>query len=338
MTSPKIISTNLVALLVLAIIGTISLEAVAVGQCCLGAQNSVTESHDGRFRVEATSLTGTGPRCHGPYKFRFRTLKIGEDGRPDEIGRFEREWDTTAHFNMTVCVSPTGNGFALSSSLEAPVIFFAPDGTILAAIDGHAQQSISWGREGHAPVEYELYGRTRLGSRSTTLWLPLFHITGPETQWVSQEQPEQVVTGEKGFKAVDPAELRWLQRMLAWRPETGARQAERVEAMFAKSDEAGLIDLGLSALRLVESSLEQQEQEALRRVQQEIIRRLCGHRDAWKNLDLLAALCHHPNEELRSCAKEQLSLLLPGGEPNAEWIRKNRHHLSWDSKRNVYIK
>ncbi len=305
----------------------------AVAQCCFGAENSVTHSRDGRFRVEATSLTGTGHRNHGPYEFRFRTLRIAPNGETEEIGVFERAWDTDNHFNMAVCVSPTGNGFALSSSLEAPILFFAPNGTVLAKIEEN-KASIKCPCKDNTPIMLTVSGKTQFGPRLTKLWLPLFHITGPETEWGLGEQP--TIKDNVEFKTVRPEEVRWLVKMFKWRPDLGGREADRVQELIEQSDEAGLIDLGLSSLPLVEAKLATEEQAFLRRVQQEIVRRLCGHQDAWRNLDLLITLREHPNNSLRECALDQLRVLLPDGDPTADWVQQNRGHLKWDAKLNAY--
>ena len=324
------------SVLTLLVIGLPFSVAPAVGQCCGGAQNSITHSHDGRFRVEAMSLTGTGHHNHGPYKFRFRTLRIGPNEEIEEIGVFERNWDTDSHFSMTVCVSPTGNGFALGSSLEDPILFFSPNGTILAKLDNYLSPNIHCRRKSDSPLLHPLSARTQYGLRTTKVWLPLFHITGPETQWISSQRPNVVVKKRLGIKAVQSEEVSWLLRMLKWRPDVGESEASRVQELIAKSDEAGLIDLGLSTMPLVEAELSVEEQASLRRVQQEIVRRLCGHQDAWRNLDLLVALREHPNSDLRECAEEQLRALLPDGEPTADWVQENRQHLKWDAKLHVY--
>lgn len=308
----------------------------AVAQCCGGAQNSVTHSYDGRFRVEAKSLTGTGHHNHGPYKFQFRTLRIDPNGETEEIGAFERSWDTDKHFGMTVCVSPTGNGFALGSTLEDPILFFAPNGTVLAKIDNYLSLEIHCRRKGDSPLIHPVSGRTQYGKRTTKLWLPLFHIVGPESQWVSDQRPYVLVEKHIGFKTVQSEDVLWLLRMLKWRPETGQREASQVQELIAKSDESALIDLGLSALPFVEARLSSGEQSSLLRVQQEICRRLGGHRDAWRNLELLVALREYPNSDLQECAEEQLRALLPDGEPAADWVQQNRQHLKWDAKLNIY--
>ena len=316
----------------LVLIGMVCSVVPAVSQCCFGAQNSVTHSRDGRFRVEAISLTGTGHSCHGPYKFRFRTLQIAPHGKTEEIGVFERAWDTDNHFNMAVCVSPTGNGFALSSSLEDPILFFAPNGTVLAKIE-QDQPNIVCNKD-RTPITLTVSGKTQFGPRLTKLWLPLFHITGPETEWGLGEQT--AIKDNVIFKTIQPGEVRWLVRMLKWRPDLGALEAGRVKELIKQSDEAGLIDLGLSALPIVESKLATEEQVSLRRVQQEIVRRLCGHQDAWRNLDLLITLREHPNNSLQECALDQLRALLPDGDPTTDWVQQNRGHLKWDAKLNAY--
>ncbi|MGI9441585.1 MAG: hypothetical protein ACR2N1_03920 [Rubripirellula sp.] len=325
-----------VAVCTLLLLGLPCSVVPSFGQCCGGAQNSVTHSHDGRFRVEAVSLTGTGHSSHGPYKFRFRTLRIDPNGEAEEIGVFERVWDTDKHFGMTVCVSPTGNGFALGSNLEDPILFFSPTGTILAKIDKYLSLEIHCRRKGDSPLMHPVSARTQYGRRTTKLWLPLFHISGPETQWISDQRPNVVVKKHIGLKTVQSEEVSWLLRMLKWRPDVGGREASRVQELIAKSDQAGLVELGLSSLAPVEAKLSAEEQPFLRRVQQEIVRRLCGHQDAWRNLDLLVALCEYPNTELRECAEEQLRALLPDGKATADWVHQNRQHLKWDAKLNTY--
>ena len=37
--------------------------------------------------------------------------------------------------------------------------------------------------------------------------------------------------------------------------------------------------------------------------------RLCGHKEPWRNRELLAAVAEHPDKELRNCALQQLRAL-----------------------------
>lgn len=331
-------STVIISLFVIVLVGIGFSPSRSFGQCCLGAQNIVAESHDGRFRVEATSLTGTGHHIHGPYKFHFLTLRVDPNGETEELGVFERKWVTDRHFQMSIFVSSTGNGFALSTSLEKPIHFFAPDGIVLATIDGQKSAEISCRRKGHPALEYALRGRTRFGMRSTKLWLPLFHVTGPESEWTYDRPPRVIVDKANiGFDPVPPNEISWLIQMLQWRPEIGSGEVIRAKELIAKKDENSLISLGLAALPLIEETLATTAQPDLQRVQSEIVRRLCGHRNAWRNLNLLVALLEYPNKELRDCARNNLQTLLPEGKPNAEWVNKNQRYLHWDSERNIYF-
>ena len=56
------------------------LASLASAQCCLGAQNGESVSDNGRYRVRATSQTGTGPTSHGPYRFTFTFDEKNEAG------------------------------------------------------------------------------------------------------------------------------------------------------------------------------------------------------------------------------------------------------------------
>ena len=308
----------------------------AIAQCCGGAQNIIATSHDGRYQVEATSLTGTGHHCHGPYHYRFRTSRISANGEPEPLGVFERAWDKDNHFSMTICVSPTGNGFAIGSTFDDPILFFSPEGTLLAKIAGHQGLHLHRWNERDPPLIHSVTGRTQYGSRTTKIWLPLFHVTGPETEWISDQRPSVVVAKQIGFKTIEAADIGWLLRMLKWRPGFVVTEAAHVSQKIRDSDKSGLIELGLSALPIIEAQLATEENPTLRSAQREIILRLCGHRDAWRNLELLIALQDHPNAKLRDGAVEALRRLLPEGELNAEWVRLHRDQLKWDEQRHVY--
>src|SRR5262245_28284159 len=150
-------------------------------QCCLGAQNVTATSCDGRFRVEAISRTGTGPTSHGPYCFAFHTLRVGADGKAEPIGAFERSWDTHADFTMQVYVSPTGNGFLLSTSLEEDLLFLSPAGTELRRVHCTHGEGV-WPHNHLTTDPLALLVISDGGSRRTQLWLPLCQLLGPEEQ------------------------------------------------------------------------------------------------------------------------------------------------------------
>ena len=78
----------------------------ANGQCCGGASKSITDSCNDLFRVEAISLSGARHASHGPYKFRFRTLRLGLNGNTKVLGVFYQAWNDDAHFNNDrLCIS-----------------------------------------------------------------------------------------------------------------------------------------------------------------------------------------------------------------------------------------
>ena len=107
------------------------LASLASAQCCLGAQNGESVSDNGRYRVRATSQTGTGPTSHGPYRFTFTFDEKNEAGAWIQRGAFERKWDTRVHFSMTLRALSTGNGFLLSTWMDSTVQLIAHDGRVL---------------------------------------------------------------------------------------------------------------------------------------------------------------------------------------------------------------
>ena len=109
--------------------------------------------------------------------------------------------------------------------------------------------------------------------------------------------------------------------MLTWSSARGKREAAAVQrsiaALLAEPRDSGwrepLIGLGLSALPLVRAELAKATNEdsraALAAVIARIDERLCGHKEPWRNRELLAAVAEHPDKELRNCALQQLRAL-----------------------------
>lgn len=301
-------------------------------QCCVGAQDQNVLSSNGRYRVVAKSLTGTGPGSHGPYHFRFTTYRVGEgDQKAIELGAFERHWDSRAHFHMEVIVSPTGNGFVLGCPMQQEVQFFAPDGRMLREINcgfgqhvdsyGHLRKKTPWQKH-----SVRLFAKGH-SSRQTELWIPLAQIVGPELQAQPRQRgkPTTYAPIAKNAKPLWPplaaAEKRWLMSMLTWSPARGAHEevaAHRaMHVLLAeplrRSLQAPLIELGLSALPLVRAQQAQVAtgdcRAALTAVIAQIEQRLCGHKEPWRNRELLAAVAEHPDVDLRNCARGRLRAL-----------------------------
>lgn len=323
------------ALLLLPLLAVGALRA-AVGspaQCCLGAQNADVLSADGRYRVVATSMNGTGPSSHGPYDFRFTTYRVVADGEDEVLGTFQRRWDSCEHFWMDLRVSPTGNGFLLGGSLQADLEFLAPDGTVLRSLPCSARQSLWPYTRAGAPQDDERADPNFLLLRSgwdgepmrrTYLWLPLAHVVGPELAWTKEEESRwRPLERDEAprWPALDARERRWLLGALTWTPARGAAERAQVEELFetlrldhaATAARESLVALGLSARAVLRDVVvEDPELEWIRRqILGEIRARLCGHDEPWRHRELLEALRGHPDPDLRACALEGLRALGP---------------------------
>jgi len=301
-------------------------------QCCVGAQDQSALSSNGRYRVVAKSLTGTGPGSHGPYHFRFTTYRVGNDDKKDtELGTFDRHWDSRAHFHMEVIVSPTGNGFVLGCPMQEAVQFCAPDGRVLREMNGafgqqvdsydHLRKKTKWQKH-----SVRLLAKANSG-RQAELWLPLAHIVGPELQAQPWHRGKALTYAPiaKNAKPLWPplaaAEKRWLMSMLTWSPARGEHEKVAVQHALKtllveplhRGSREPLIELGLSALPLVRAQIAHAKNDDCRAALQAVIAgidaRLCGHKEPWRNRELLAAVADHPDVDLRNCARGRLRAL-----------------------------
>lgn len=318
--------------------------APAAAQCCLGAQDSHAQSPGGEFHVDARSTLGTGHAVHGPYTFEFVTWRTTSTGGRVELGRFERTWDTRAHFFMQVFVSPTGNGFLLDTSLEPALVFLAPDGTELRRVRSASKGAI-WPDETITdPLCLRVFAAwDGHGGHRCRLWLPLATMVGPE----EVEGPRE--TGRpKAWRIADGApcwpmdrgERDRLRQALHWSPAQGEREAAAARAAMDEwlaKDTAAMEDavvaFGLSAVPVLrariaaEPALAPRLQSPLARIRSD----LCGHDEPWRDLALLVAMLGHPDAELAADARSQLQRVLPAGAlPNAEWVAAHREDLVWD--------
>lgn len=310
------------------------------GQCCLGAQNTSVLSSNGRYRVEATSLTGTGHQSHGPYHFRFTMYRVAEkarDGKPAtkdaELGTFERQWDSRAHFHMQIVVSPTGNGFLFGCPMQPQVQFLGRRGRVLRDIVCAYKQRIDpYGGNRDKTKAQKHSVRLFSGgggkpSRQIELWLPFGQVVGPELRAMPWRRGSPVTYAPIG-KDVQPhwqsfggKEKRWLLRMLTWSPKRGEHERAAVEGECAKlrakpshrAAQDALLELGLSALPVLRAKLvDEQDADcctAMASVIDRIDARLCGHDVPWRNRELLQVVAEHPDEDLRNCALGRLRAL-----------------------------
>ena len=344
---PRVFALRAVAAL------AIATTSAASAQCCLGAQDSSHTSANGRYRVRATSQTGTGPQAHGPYRFAFAYEERDGDGSWRGLGSFERSWDTDAHFSMTVCASPTGNGFLLSTSMDDTVVLLSRDGRTLRDLRGDKERAdiALWTPETRNPY---LVAQVDDQDLRAQLFVPFAEATH-ERCW-SQTDRDYTATPKQRVFAIGDDQRRFWIAMLTWsdaqardeepRARTAIAQASSANAEERERGRAALVALGMSArVPLANAILAARGEEGpqlrarLVAVRDRIDQLACGHDAPHRNLDLLSALLSHPDEELRLTAAGQLRRILPkDAEPNAEWLKAHAASLQWDATTETYVK
>ena len=329
------------------------LAAPANAQCCLGAQDCEHIAENGRYRVRATSQTGTGPRSHGPYRFAFVYEALDADGSWRALGSFERRWETDAHFSMTVCASPTGNGFLLSTSMDDTVVLLSRDGRTLRDLRGDKERAevALW-----TPTDREPYLVAQVDGQDlrARVFVP-FSEAIHERFW-SQTDRDYTATPKQRVFAIRHDERRFWVAMLTWSGAQALADEPRVQAAIAQAGstdaaerERGsetLVHLGISArVPLANAILAARGEEGpplrarLVAVRDRIDQLACGHDAPHRNLDLLSALLSHPDEELRLTAAGQLRRILPNeAEPTAAWLREHASSLRWDDAKGSFVK
>lgn len=332
---------------------TLAATSDASAQCCLGAQDCDHTAHNGRYRVRATSQTGTGPQAHGPYRFAFAYEERDADGSWRELGAFERSWDTKAHFSMTVCASPTGNGFLLSTSMDDTVVLLSRDGRTLRDLRGDkARADIAlWTPKDREPYLVAQVDGQDLRAR---LFVP-FAEAIQERCWSQTDRDYTATQKQRVFAVRDDERRSWLA-MLTWSSAQARDEEPRVRAAIAQASSANaedrergsaaIVQLGMSArLPLANAILaakgdnDDELRARLVPVRDRIDQLACGHDAPHRNLDLLAALLSHPDEELRLTAAGQLRHILPkGAEATAAWLRENAARLQWDEASGAFVK
>ncbi len=324
----------------------------ASAQCCLGAQDGEHTSANGLYRVRATSQTGTGPQAHGPYRFAFAYEERDVDGTWRELGSFERSWDTDAHFSMTVCASPTGNGFLLSTSMDDTVVLLSRDGRTLRDLRGDKERAdiALWTPEHRSPYLVAQVDGLDLRAQLFVPFAEAIH----ERCW-SQTDRDYTATPEQRVFAIGDEQRRFWLAMLCWSEAQARDQEPRARAAISQASSANaeerergraaLVQLGMSArMPLANAILAAQgdNDDELRArlvpVRDRIDQLACGHDAPHRNLDLLAALLTHPDEELRTVAAGQLRRILPdGSSPTADWIQRRRESLRWDAASDRFL-
>lgn len=321
----------LLALMAFLVLGT-SLEH-AGAQCCLGAQDIVSTSIDGQYRVSADSLTGTGPQAHGPYHFRFRFQKNSELDDYTTLHQFELKWDTHAHFGMKIVVSPTGNGFAVLFPSKRLAVYRS-DGVML--YESMEQLEFRPDKDGYNinAVEVVRFGRSGLGVEDSKIFLPL----------------ASKVTKMLDYQAI------WY---LFSNPERLKREVEEIWAatrglhsstseVRAKSNDA-ILRYGVSAIPILKQAATQtsntEQKERIASLLQELLpwKEYSGP-DGWRDLGLVAALLYYPDAEISKRARVRLQSWIEvdmrqkSVDDFHDWVLKNRHALSWNDAARMYTR
>lgn len=328
------------------------LANVADAQCCLGAQDGEDVADNGRYRVRATSQTGTGPRSHGPYRFAFVFEELDADGAWRAIGSFERNWNTKKHFWMGLCASPTGNGFLLSTSMDRTILLIAPDGRTLRDVRrGKLVDEVTlWRNQERAPHVSVRRGKE---GREASLFVPFAEIHD-ERCW-SKDERACVVKAEVPFFTEPESARPFRIAMLDWSEARGRAERPRAEAALVQlgavdpreqeRGEEALLALGLSALAPLNEAITRSAADAtalrerLVAVRDRIDQLARGHHAPHRNLDLLVLLLEHPDVELRRAAEERLRQILPeGSRPTADWVREHRDALRWDATTERFLR
>jgi hypothetical protein len=328
------------------------LASLASAQCCLGAQNGESVSDNGRYRVRATSQTGTGPTSHGPYRFTFTFDEKNEAGAWIQRGAFERTWETDAHFSMTLRALSTGNGFLLSMSMDNTVQLIAHDGSVLH--DLRAQRNgveASLWPPGDRKAHVHASGNG--ASWECAIFEPFCEITS-EHKWSQEDRAYTVPTSAPLFAETERAR-RFRLAMLTWSEKQGIAERpraidaiEQLRVGDAKAQEAAtdeLVGLGLSAVAPLDEAIarcrDTKDNAACDRivaVRQRIASLARGLDAPWRNLELLKQLLAHPEGEVRTVAAGQLRRILPkGAEPTEVWLRQHSSELRWDSAHGAFL-
>ncbi|MFO1053810.1 MAG: hypothetical protein U1F36_16460 [Planctomycetota bacterium] len=318
-------------------------RTILTAQCCLGEQDVVAQSANGRFQVEALARNGVGPQAHGPYRHLFRFCERGDDGTfCVERGRFELGFDTKAHFNMELWVSPSGNGVVVEGPQGGPLVLYARDGTKLAVV-GSPDSAIhvrSASADGHILECTETNAGNSKVLRRFHVFLPLGEPLGDERippvgQAVVDPSAWTAPQGSEVHFPRDDAREIWLARMLDHSRVRTERDASEVARRIAElgSEQEGradaatarLFELGFSATRALTAAGEGDGIATVRARAHDLLGRIrrasAGHSEPWRDLDLLRALTHHPDASLATAARVRLRRILPDGvDPQASGL------------------
>ena len=295
------------------------LETPAAAQCCYGAQHVRATTEDGRFRVEARSLSGTGmPGPHGPYRFRFTSLVAKSGGGWTPVASFEKTFDTRDHFNLFLIPSPLGNGFLMQGPHEQSLTLYGPEGQILTRClegsDDLRLMKATWASKWSVNEKGERWFEARCPIHDG--WILIKKGAEPETELFV---PLGLPVERKDQGPADIERLHWLVRILERKTALGRDGSLRLDKSLSLLNTpqraraiSNLIALGPAALTRLRSA---QQLEPLAPGAKEaiagILRLSCGQLSLRNNRPLLRGLLTLKNPRLHRAVKARLRALGP---------------------------
>lgn len=325
----------------LAILTVLGLTGAASAQCCLGAQNVVSTSKNGVFRVEAVSLTGTGSQHHGPYRYQFRwSDKVNGEFTPSVT--FEVGYATTAHFNMALYVSPAGNGFLVETNISPEIVFYHRSGQILRV---YKRSDLMLGRCGPADDT----------GHFLTLWDP---TPVPALGCRRVRGANYSRRGELFLPAAQPVTADLEKRLVECLtpPQDDSKAVAKLIAGLGTEDNA-FAELTMQELRMkcgaAVDALEQMATDSstpvrarAEKVLGEILVQQCGCARPWRDPCFISALLLYPSAGVAIAATKRLEAVLSEEilealplydlSHTAEWLQTHADRFDWDAVTGIY--
>ena len=341
-TTAAIVPQKMGASYCIAILIALGSTGAGSAQCCAGAQDVSVTSKNGVFRVDAVSLTGTGPQHHGPYRYQFRwSDKVNGDFKPSAT--FEVGYATTDHFGMALYVSPAGNGFLVVTSISPEIVFYHRTGQVLRLYK-RSELMLGW------------YGPADDTGHFLTLWDPT-PVPGLDSRRgiTSLNYSRR---GEIFLPAAQPVaadlELRLIECLTP--PQDDSKAVAKLIAGLGSEDNASS-ELVMQELRkkggAAVDALEQAAKDAsatvrtrAEKVLGEILVQQWGCARPWRDTYFLSALLLYPSASVATAATKRLQAVLateileelPSYDlcHMAEWLQTHADQLDWNATAGIY--
>lgn len=322
----------------LAVLTVLASTSAASAQCCIGAQDVSATSKNGMFRVEALSLTGTGLQQHGPYRYRFRwSDKV--DGEFAVRAEFEVGYDTKAHFNMALYVSPAGNGFLVDTGIAPEIVFYHRSGQVLRTYE--RELMLRWFESpddtGHflalwdpTPVPAPGGQRAIDHSRGGELFLP---VAKPVAGDLEQALLECLTPPRDDAEAV--------AKLIAG---LASEEAAAAESAMRELEQKG--GAAVDALEQAAAGTVATVGARAQRVLGQILVQQWGCARPWRDVAFISALLLYPSARVATAAIRRLDAVLSAEilkdlpsrnlRFTADWLQTHADRLAWDAAASVY--